>query len=619
MSRTPTLFGIALLIALSNGTLRADDLKIADAVQRGAAYLASTDLRKNGHGLGSLSLAGLALLEADVKIENGVIQSIANAVRQEVIVETKTYQTALSLILLDRVGDPADIGLIQILGARLMASQTVAGGWGYDCTPALEAADVARIRAALASTPVATRERLNIEAARYLAAVAAGQRNASSLQGDDNSNTQFASVALWVARRNGLPVDGALFRLQQRYIRTQSVGNGGWGYRIEENSSTPSMSCAGLLALAAAKAAAESKQRLARPVAPKPDDDDPFFHPPPPGVDRDKDPAELENVNLADPNTLPARERAIDRALTGLGKLLQQPVSVGGGNGAYGGVNDLYFFWSLERVAVAFGLDTVGGVDWYKWGSEAIVASQNPNGSWPCSYDTGTGVISTSFALLFLKKANFTGDLTKQIAGKIKDPGAGELRGGRGSSGGISAEGSPLNRPKRDDPKAEGISKVRVGTEADAIAEGLISASEREWPAKLTAARQTKGAMNTRGLTLALGQLEGKRQFEARQALATRFTRMTQETLKSLVADRDAEVRRAACLAIGMKDDWILLPEVIDCITDPNDLVSRAAKATLKSVSNEDHGPKSGATDIEKREAADAWRLWHAKAMRQRK
>ena len=56
------------------------------------------------------------------------------------------------------------------------------------------------------------------------------------------------------------------------------------------------------------------------------------------------------------------------------------------------------------------------------------------------------------------------------------------------------------------------------------------------------------------------------------------------ETLKRMLADRDAEIRRAACLAVAMKDDKFIVPDVIECITDPNDFVVRAAKASLKRL-----------------------------------
>src|SRR5262249_45899420 len=73
---------------------------------------------------------------------------------------------------------------------------------------------------------------------------------------DDNSNTQFAILALWVGRRHGMPVDQALARVDMRF-RTSQNADGGWGYRYTahtgrpgKGNSTPTMTCAGLLGLA---------------------------------------------------------------------------------------------------------------------------------------------------------------------------------------------------------------------------------------------------------------------------------------------------------------------------------------------------------------------------------
>ena len=92
-------------------------------------------------------------------------------------------------------------------------------------------------------------------------------------------------------------------------------------------------------------------------------------------------------------------------------------------------LGDLYYLWSLERMAVVYGLPTIAGVDWYGWGSTLLVSSQNEDGSW---IDTYPGMVDTSFALLFLKRANVVKDLTKQleILGQIKDVSADEIRKG---------------------------------------------------------------------------------------------------------------------------------------------------------------------------------------------
>ena len=62
-----------------------------------------------------------------------------------------------------------------------------------------------------------------------------------------------------------------------------------------------------------------------------------------------------------------------------------------------------------------------------------------------------------------------------------------------------------------------------------------------------------------------------------------------------------------------MKDDKIHVPDLIDRLTDDEELVVRAAKAGLKSLTGKDFGPANGATKAEHKAAADAWRAWWGK------
>jgi hypothetical protein len=87
---------------------------------------------------------------------------------------------------------------------------------------------------------------------------------------------------------------------------------------------------------------------------------------------------------------------------------------------------DLYYLWSVERVAVLCGLKTIGGTDWYRGGLGHILPSQLPNGSWNGTFTTGhSAVITTSMALLFLRRSDLLPDLreTLQKRVSITDPG----------------------------------------------------------------------------------------------------------------------------------------------------------------------------------------------------
>src|SRR5207244_3464213 len=120
------------------------------------------------------------------------------------------------------------------------------------------------------------------------------------------------------------------------------------------------------------------------PATPKPDPkfDDPFFVPLPPPKEN---PAPKRQPTQPD-----ARDAAVERGLRNLGKVLA-------GDGPRNGKNavrvldpragrDFYFLWSLERVAVVYGLEKIGGVDWYAAGADGLVEAQQADGSWGGDY-----------------------------------------------------------------------------------------------------------------------------------------------------------------------------------------------------------------------------------------
>src|SRR5205085_6217943 len=192
--------------------------------------------------------------------------------------------------------------------------------------------------------------------------------------------------------------------------------------------------------------------------------------------------------------------------------------------------------------------------------------------------------------------------------GKVKDPGAAEMTGTKGAplaaGGSVEAVRTPGGGSANPTPQGPGdLSRLQERTAAEKVADGLVKATDKEWPTRLRLARDEKGGHNTAGLVAAVALLDGKRQYQAREALADRLTRMTADTLKKYLTDRDPELRRAACLACGMKDEKALVRELIERVTDIDEAVIRAAKASLKSLTGEDFGPPAGATEDQKAKA----------------
>ena len=196
----------------------------------------------------------------------------------------------------------------------------------------------------------------------------------------DNSNTQFATLALWAARRHDVPMKRTLNLLVLRF-RTSQTATGGWDYRYHfggGKGETPAMTCVGLLGLAVGAGIAED--------------------------------GEKNDPKMA---ALRARDPRLVNGLVALTKHVGTPV----GRMEQLGQPNLYFLWSVERVGVLFGLHKIGGKDWYRWAAECLVANQKRDGSWTNGgYPGAHAVLDTCLALLILKRANLASDLTDRLS-----------------------------------------------------------------------------------------------------------------------------------------------------------------------------------------------------------
>src|SRR5262249_28246044 len=145
-----------------------------------------------------------------------------------------TYQVALCLMYLDRLGDPNDVILVQMLAVRLLAGQTKDGGWGYSTAVAVPKADEDRLRDAMKQAQLATGgkepPKLHPEIEKYMQSLAKSPLVAGPgvVQQSDNSNTQFAVLALWMSRKHGVPVEAALKGIEDRFMTFQDPNTGNW-------------------------------------------------------------------------------------------------------------------------------------------------------------------------------------------------------------------------------------------------------------------------------------------------------------------------------------------------------------------------------------------------------
>jgi hypothetical protein len=448
-----------------SGSLTAEQQKAVNAaIDRGVAYLRQTQKRNGSWSdkeftIGYAALAGLTLLECGVPADDPAIKKAALHVRFSAATLNHTYQISLAILFLDRLGNTRDRKLIQTLGLRLVAGQNAAGGWTYSC-PVLKTQEEQMLLAYLrqrqpkhlqegiawakpgsllhesivdakqpmkktelaegipdtkksGETTTPTESKLGDPLpsdtksktkprpkgktpkkappepkvvpihrqflppnVRNLPVVgprgASGKIDAAEAR-DDNSNSQFAIIALWAARRHWVPMERTLSLVDDRYRTSQHPDAGGWGYQLKSGQ-TPAMTCVGLIGLAVGHASAREAME--------------------PGT------APLKQA---------AQDEAISRGLRALGGYIQPGSRQTPGGG-------LYLLWSLERVGVLYGLKTIGNKDWYRWGVEILLPGQQQDGSWSMQqYHGSSPALDTSMALLFLKRANLTQDLTRTI------------------------------------------------------------------------------------------------------------------------------------------------------------------------------------------------------------
>jgi hypothetical protein len=191
---------------------------------------------------------------------------------------------------------------------------------------------------------------------------------------DDNSNTQFAMLALWAAHRHDLPVEKVLALSELRF-RVSQLPGGAWAYRFHDEKPKASMTCVGLLGLALGK-----------------------------GITADTG---MRNKKLIDHLAQAGKAANFDDQIhKGLDAL---PLE----SGTIDYQNSLYFVWSVERIGVLYDLTKIAGRDWYQWGVAMLLPTQRGNGCWEThSYIGSSATLDTCFALLFLKRANLAQDFT---------------------------------------------------------------------------------------------------------------------------------------------------------------------------------------------------------------
>jgi len=612
------LGGAALLAALAFAapeSRAANDDAVKKAIDRGVASLRKQVTgeappgEKRGRRFGKLNsagemaLVGLTLVECGVKSDDPVVKIIADDLRPACVELDHTYSLALAVMFFDRLGDVRDRSLIQSMGVRLLAGQNDVGGWGYNC-PRPSEKEIERLKYVMLERQSPSNEKnlgdapppasqltlpkeLQDELDRLLKPQAkANPKDQPKNKVDvgmfrggtgDNSNTQFAILGMWVAHRHGVPMDKGMAKVEKRFQSSQGA-DGSWGYtpvmRGAAGHGSGAMTCAGLLGLAMAHGTVNE--------------------------------AVLRTNPRIAPGKLPrqvAKDPQVRAGLLALGTAIGQPNGAAGMRGKIKPISKGYYFlWSIERVAVAYGLTTIGTKDWYAWGSELLLASQGADGSWEGEHGKE---IDTSFALLFLRRVNLARDLTEAVRG-VADPGTVTLKVGGVGGDDLLAKGLASGIVLKDSNDGD---KAPQG-ESARLTDELIKAPANKQEPLIDKLKDGKGVVYTEALAAAIPHLTGSTRTHARDALAERLTRMKAGTLRDKLQDEDVEVRRAAVVACYMKDDKEHIPDLIAMLEDKDEVVLRSAVLALKSLTSQDHGPAPGADAAERRKSIEAWKAW---------
>ncbi len=420
-----------------------DKTMINVAIDRGVVYLqrsqnpsgswgAGTNVGSGGgYAIGYTALCGLALVECGVPTTDPGLQRALRVVRLGSEKADNTYEVSFVILFLDRMGERSDRALIQRLAVRLIAGQSQTGGWSYKLPLASDQyapqilAGLRRLNPNLNGAGPSLRDRpgslglcikmsddirpkpstaesegLDPEKNRQAVVRSLGPNGRMAVFQDpntlssidpegkgqewfngttDNSTTHLASIALWAARRHDVPTDRSFALLNRRFRNSQNQ-DGSWSYKHTDGGiaggGTPQMTSVALLNLAIG-----------------------FV------LNTDPDaPARLEQ----DPQVLLAMKSLSRRVGEPVGSFKDRPtVKASGG---------LYYFWAMERIAVLYDLRTLDNKDWYRWGAEILVCHQLPDGSWDeGGYHGEHPALNTAFALLFLKRANLTPDLSRRL------------------------------------------------------------------------------------------------------------------------------------------------------------------------------------------------------------
>ncbi len=337
---TAVLGGLALAPAEATAEITA--AQVHEAIDRGVDWLKNEQQADGswpdtvGHSGGVTALSTLALLEAGVPPDDPHMARALNWLRA--LQPTGTYVLALQTMVFAKAEPNRDLPLIARNVARLEAIQVPGGerrgSWTYG-QPGTFAHGAATI--------------------------------------GDNSNAQFALLALHEAERAGVPVSDSTWQMALDYWEAAQNPDGSWGYH-PRSPGTGSMTAAGIACLVIASDMTHSGD------------------------------ARVEGGKIVCcQNDGENGQRRLERGLRWMGENFS--ASANPGPGARGQRWFYYYLYGIERVGRLTNRRFLGEHDWYRAGADRLVSRELGHADfWRGIEIENNERIATSLALLFLAK-----------------------------------------------------------------------------------------------------------------------------------------------------------------------------------------------------------------------
>jgi hypothetical protein len=357
MTRTAAgLVMVGVLIGGAASTVRADVTaeQVRDAMNRGVAYLKSQqladgnwpDFAPNQEG-GLTGLCTLALLNAGVGPEDDSVRRALAWLRQHRF--DHVYSVALQTMVFCKAEPTKDMLLIQrnveFFERNQIREGPTKGSWAYP-----------------------------------------GSIGGGASASGDNSNTQFALLALHDAERLGAEIQPNTWRFSKAYFEDCQNPDGSWGYK-KANPGTGSMTCAGIASMIIVN-----------------------------------DAVHLPDARVSGEEILCCGQGKVDDAAVGRGfEWLGRHFSVARNPNQR--QYALYYLYGVERVGRLTAQRFIGEHDWYREGADHLVSNEIAG----ADYWKGEGyaetneLVATSFALLFLSKGRRPVLLAKARLGQGND------------------------------------------------------------------------------------------------------------------------------------------------------------------------------------------------------